>query len=60
MNKDVIKKGLEACISGYCTGCPYEDCHGDCRADLQKDALDLITEQEKMIKKYIRSKEWLD
>lgn len=46
MTKDEIEKALETCILGYCTGCPYDGCDGDCRDELHKDVLALITEQE--------------
>lgn len=46
MTQDEIKKALETCILGYCTGCPYDGCDGDCRDELHKDVLTLITEQE--------------
>ena len=49
MTKEDIKKALETCILGYCTGCPYDGCDGDCRDELHKDVLTLITEQEKSI-----------
>lgn len=46
MTQDEIKEALETCILGYCTGCPYDGCDGDCRDELHKDVLTLITEQE--------------
>lgn len=49
MTQDEIKEALETCILGYCTGCPYDGCDGDCRDELHKDVLTLITEQEKSI-----------
>lgn len=49
MTKEDIKEALETCILGYCTGCPYDGCDGDCRDELHKDALDLIIEQENEI-----------
>lgn len=49
MTQDKIKEALETCILGYCTGCPYDGCDGDCRDELHKDVLTLITEQEKSI-----------
>ena len=49
MTKEDITKALETCILGYCTGCPYDGCDGDCRDELHKDVLTLITEQEKSI-----------
>lgn len=51
MTQDEIKEALETCILGYCTGCPYDDCDGDCRDELHKDVLTLITEQEKEIER---------
>ena len=49
MNKDDIKKALECCRKG----CPIGDCpyYGikDCENNLFKDAIELITEQEKEI-----------
>lgn len=49
MTQDEIKEALETCILGYCTGCPYDGCDGDCRDELHKDVLTLIIEQEKSI-----------
>lgn len=49
MTKEDITKALETCILGYCTGCPYDGCDGDCRDELHKDVLTLITEQEKSL-----------
>ena len=53
MNKDDIKKALECCITlkaDSCKECPYGST--DCNSDkLQRDALDLITEQEKEIER---------
>lgn len=46
MTKEDITKALETCILGYCTGCPYDGCDGDCRDELHKDILNLINEQE--------------
>ena len=51
MTKDEIKEALETCILGYCTGCPYDGCDGDCRDELHKDVLTLITEQENEIER---------
>lgn len=51
MTKEDIKKALETCILGYCTGCPYNGCDVDCRDELHKDVLTLITEQEKEIER---------
>lgn len=51
MTKEDITKALETCILGYCTGCPYDGCDGDCRDELHKDVLTLITEQEKEIER---------
>ena len=64
MTKDEIKKALETCILGYCTGCPYDGCDGDCRDELHKDALALITEQENEIERLqdkceeLRNEKW--
>ena len=53
MNKDNIKKSLVQCSDFvYCDDCPYfnwEDMR--CRDKLQRDALNLITEQEKEIER---------
>ena len=59
MNKDEIKKALWLCSKdGDCFKCPYEDCckcpyfdNNYCTITLQKDALTLITEQEKEIER---------
>lgn len=51
MTQDEIKEALETCILGYCTGCPYDGCDGDCRDELHTDALNLIAEQEKEIER---------
>lgn len=56
MNKDEIKRGLECCAAvGFktaCNVCPY--CYR-CN-DLQRDALNLITEQEKKIEQLTRKR----
>ena len=56
MNKDEIKKALEYCsVVGFetaCNVCPY--CYR-CN-DLPKDALNIITEQEKEIKQLTRER----
>ena len=60
MTKDEIKKALECCAKSYgddvqCSDCPYDTltpraCYERfCQDVLCKDALDLITEQEKSI-----------
>lgn len=51
MTQDKIKEALETCILGYCNDCPYDGCDGDCRDELHKDVLTLITEQEKEIER---------
>ncbi len=58
MSKDEIKKALELCSKDEdCEKCPYCATAGTsnryfrCMCSLQKDALDLITEQEKEIEK---------
>lgn len=51
MTQDEIKEALETCILGYCTGCPYDGCDGDCRDELHKDVLTLITERENEIER---------
>lgn len=52
MTKDEIKKGLECCCNRdfktACRNCSYLTCPG-CNDTLCKDALDLVTEQEKEI-----------
>ena len=53
MTKDEIKKGLECCccnsdFKNACRNCSYLTCPG-CNDTLCKDALTLITEQEKEI-----------
>lgn len=50
MTKDEIKKALEMC-AGNCFRicCPYGTAIGDCCGKLKKDALDLITDQEREI-----------
>ena len=54
MTKDEIKKGLECCCNRdfktACRNCSYITCPG-CNDTLCKDALNLITEQEKEIEK---------
>ena len=56
MNKNEIKKGLECCAGiGSETSC--NDCSYCYRCnDLCKDALDLITEQEKKIERLIEER----
>lgn len=53
MTKDEIKKALECCITlkaDSCKECPYGNT--DCSSDkLQRDALNLITNQEKEIER---------
>lgn len=51
MTKEQIKKGLKICILGACDCCPYVGFDFDCRDKLEKDALALITEQEKEIER---------
>ena len=54
MNIDDIKKGLECCSNpsiNSCKDCPYNN-NGEfscCDGEMCKDALNLITEQEKKI-----------
>lgn len=54
MTKDEIKKGLECCCNRdfktACRNCSYVTCPG-CNDTLCKDALNLITEQEKEIER---------
>ena len=56
MNKDEIKKGLECCSNpsiNSCKDCPYNN-NGEfscCDGEMCKDALNLITEQEKKIER---------
>lgn len=54
MTKDEIKKGLECCCNRdfktACRNCSYLTCPG-CNDTLCKDALNLITEQEKEIER---------
>lgn len=54
MTKDEIKKALECCSNpsiSYCKDCPYANCgkFDCCNGKMCKDALNLITEQEKSI-----------
>lgn len=52
MTNDEIKKALETCGNSYpelCKNCPYYTLGEDCVNDILKDALNLITEQEKEI-----------
>ena len=48
MTKDEIKKGLECCCNTACRNCPYLG-NPRCNDTICKDALNLITEQEKEI-----------
>lgn len=56
MNIDDIKKGLECCSNpsiNFCKDCPYNN-NGEfscCDGEMCKDALNLITEQEKKIER---------
>lgn len=56
MNKDDIKKGLECCSNpsiNSCKDCPYNN-NGEfscCDGEMCKDALNLMTEQEKKIER---------
>lgn len=56
MTKDEIKKGLKCCSNpsiSYCKDCPYAN-YGEfdcCNGKMCKDALNLITEQEKEIER---------
>ena len=56
MTKDEIKKALECCSNpsiNFCKDCPYNN-NGEfscCDGEMCKDALNLITEQEKEIEK---------
>lgn len=50
MNEDEIKKALKCCQDydyESCVDCPYRKHSEDCTNDILKDALKLITEQEK-------------
>lgn len=47
MTKDEIKKALKTCSVDSCTDCPYDNKGLYCCGKLKRDALDLITEQEK-------------
>ena len=54
MTKDDIKKALTCCSNpsiSYCKDCPYANCgkFDCCNGKMCKDALNLITEQEKSI-----------
>lgn len=54
MTKDEIKKALKCCSNpsiSYCKDCPYANCgkFDCCNGKMCKDALNLITEQEKSI-----------
>lgn len=54
MTKDEIKKALKCCSNpsiSYCKDCPYANCgkFDCCNGKMCKDALALITEQEKSI-----------
>lgn len=50
MTKNKIKKALECCTNTYsCVECPYHI--AECNNRLCKDALNLITEQEKEIER---------
>lgn len=54
MNKYEIKKALECCQDydyESCVDCPYRKHSEDCTNDILRDALDLITEQEKEIER---------
>lgn len=69
MNKDEIKKGLECCSSprlSSCNNCPYNN-NGEFSCsdgEMYKDALNLITEQEKEIEQLkeqieeLRNEKW--
>ena len=55
MNSEDIKKALECCSNpsiNFCKNCPYNN-NGEfscCDGEMHKDALNLVTEQEKEIK----------
>lgn len=54
MTKEDIKKALKCCSNpsiSYCKDCPYANCgkFDCCNGKMCKDALNLITEQEKSI-----------
>lgn len=51
MTKDEIKKALMKCSVDTCKDCPYDNTGLYCCAKLKRDALDLITEQEKEIER---------
>lgn len=50
MTKDEIKKSLECCLETACTNCSYLG-NPRCIDTICKDALNLITEQEKEIER---------
>lgn len=47
MTKEDIKKALMTCSVDSCKDCPYDNTGLYCCGKLKRDALDLITEQEK-------------
>lgn len=52
MTKDEIKRALKMCADTcFRVCCPYGDALGDCCGKLKRDALNLITDQEKEIER---------
>lgn len=49
MTNEEIKKALRLCAVDCCEHCPYDDKGGYCCGKLKRDALNLISEQEKEI-----------
>lgn len=54
LDRDKTMQWLETCVSGCEEGCPYEYKNlvyrVECKADLMRDALDLLKEQEARIR----------
>ena len=52
MERDLIIKALECCVTDSCFSCPYDDVgvYSQCVPALLKDALSLINSQERRIK----------
>ena len=64
MDKEKVKKGLECCSflkANTCRECPYWNVYGSSEcAQMAKDALELLKEQEERIKKFELERSWDD
>jgi len=63
-DREKVIKGLEVCVDRdpgkyTCDQCPYENDGNDCEIHLTHDAIDLLKEQERIIKLYEKAESFL-